>query len=252
MKSWILAGALVLTATAALAIWQDDGGAVLHWFNGTQSVPVSAANPLPVTTVGGSVPTGTAGSPNAAVVSVQGVAGGTAAPVSGTFWQATQPVSAASMPLPAGAATSAIQSSVIGTIGAGTAATNALAVAGVFNSALPTLTNGQQAAVQLDASGRQIVVGPCAYTPVAGSQYGLAITSSTPLTIPATATCATVQSIGGVAYYTTVAAETPVASASGGDQLPAGSSLSVPTLAALQGLHFIGAAGVTINVSYWK
>jgi hypothetical protein len=41
----------------------------------------------------GSVPTGSAGSPNAAVLSVQGISGGFALPVSGTFWQATQPVS---------------------------------------------------------------------------------------------------------------------------------------------------------------
>ena len=38
--------------------------------------------------------------------------------VTGTFWQATQPVSAASWPLPAGAATSALQSSILGAIGA--------------------------------------------------------------------------------------------------------------------------------------
>ncbi len=40
---------------------------------------------------------------------VEGVAGGEAVPVSGTFFQVTQPVSAASLPLPAGAATSALQ-----------------------------------------------------------------------------------------------------------------------------------------------
>lgn len=36
---------------------------------------------------------GTAGTSNAAVLSVQGIASGTSLPVSGTFWQATQPVS---------------------------------------------------------------------------------------------------------------------------------------------------------------
>lgn len=45
---------------------------------------------------------GTAGTPAGGVVTVQGVAGGTAQPVSGTFWQATQPVSLASAPLPWG------------------------------------------------------------------------------------------------------------------------------------------------------
>lgn len=41
---------------------------------------------------------GVAGTPSAQVWSMQGVAGGTALPVSGTFWQATQPISIASMP----------------------------------------------------------------------------------------------------------------------------------------------------------
>ena len=47
---------------------------------------------------GGSVPTGTAGAPNASVVSIQGVASGSAVAVS-----------AAALPLPAGAATAALQ-----------------------------------------------------------------------------------------------------------------------------------------------
>lgn len=49
-------------------------------------------------------------------------------PVSGTFWQATQPVSAASLPLPTGAATSAKQPA-LGT--AGTASADVLTVQGI-------------------------------------------------------------------------------------------------------------------------
>jgi hypothetical protein len=74
-------------------------------------------------------------------------------PVTGTFYQATQPVSAASLPLPSGAATSANQASVIGTLGAGTSATNSLLTGGVYNSSAPTLTTGQQVALQVDSSG---------------------------------------------------------------------------------------------------
>lgn len=59
--------------------------------------------------------------------------------------------------LPTGAATSAIQSSVIGTKAAGTAATSSELVGGVYNTSLPTLTNGQQAAAQMDSSGRLII-----------------------------------------------------------------------------------------------
>jgi hypothetical protein len=77
--------------------------------------------------------------------------------VTGTFWQATQPVSAASLPLPSGAASAANQTSVTGSVSAGTAAANSLAIGGVYNSTLPTLTTGQQAAIQVDSSGRQLV-----------------------------------------------------------------------------------------------
>jgi hypothetical protein len=52
----------------------------------------------------------------------------TVQPVSGTFWQATQPISAASLPLPSGAATSAKQPA-LGT--AGSASTDVLTVQGI-------------------------------------------------------------------------------------------------------------------------
>lgn len=51
---------------------------------------VANANPIPVSDAGGSIT------------------------VDGTFWQATQPVSAASLPLPSGASTAANQSTIIG------------------------------------------------------------------------------------------------------------------------------------------
>ena len=89
--------------------------------------PVSAAAlPLPsgAATAAKQPALGTAGTASTDVLSVQGIAGGIALPVSGTFWQTTQPVSgtvtanagsgtfivsAASLPLPSGAATSALQ-----------------------------------------------------------------------------------------------------------------------------------------------
>ena len=77
--------------------------------SGTTSLNISGGSGLPTGVGGGSsgsIPTGSAGSPNASVVSVQGVGGGSAVPVSGTFWQTTQPVSLASIPaLTAGANT---------------------------------------------------------------------------------------------------------------------------------------------------
>lgn len=64
----------------------------------------------------------------------------------------TMAVSAASLPLPAGAATATNQTSVIGSVGAGTAAINSELVGGVYNTSAPTLTTGQQAALQTDSS----------------------------------------------------------------------------------------------------
>lgn len=87
-------------------------GVTLRASAGTASREVgTAAVPLRVDPTGTTAQTvtgtGTAGSPAAGVVTVQGITSGTAQPVSGTFWQATQPVSAASLPLPTGAATEA-------------------------------------------------------------------------------------------------------------------------------------------------
>lgn len=82
-----------------------DGSAVTQ--------PVSAASlPLPTgaSTSAKQAALGVAGTPSTDVLSIQGVSGGFALPVSGTFWQATQPVSAASLPLPALASTSTKQS----------------------------------------------------------------------------------------------------------------------------------------------
>lgn len=69
--------------------------------------------------------------------------------------------------LPTGASTSANQTTeitslqlidnAIGSVAAGTAGTNSFLAGAVFNTALPTLTNGQQVAVQVDSSGRLII-----------------------------------------------------------------------------------------------
>jgi hypothetical protein len=55
--------------------------------------------------------------------------------------------------LPTGAATSANQTSLIGTVAAGTAASNALLTGAVYNSTQPSPTTGQQAALQSDSHG---------------------------------------------------------------------------------------------------
>lgn len=110
----------------------------------------------------------------------------------------TQPVSATALPLPTGAATSANQTtantslstiatnsgtqataanqtSIIGSKAAGTAATSAALVGGVYNSAGVTLTTGQQASLQFDASGNLKVTGGAGGT---SSTFGSAFPST--------------------------------------------------------------------------
>lgn len=93
--------------------------------SGLNCAPITAANPLQV--VGSAVPTGTAGSPDAAVLSVQGVAGGTALPASqsGT-WNVTN--ISGTVSLPTGASTEATLSAMSGklpaSLGAKTGATS--------------------------------------------------------------------------------------------------------------------------------
>lgn len=81
--------------------------------------------------------------------------------------------------LPTGAATSANQTTeitslqlidnIIGPVTPGTVATNSALVGGQFNTALPTLTNTQQASMQLDSSGR-LIIAPLTNTSVVKAQ----------------------------------------------------------------------------------
>lgn len=90
--------------------WQATQPVSGTFWQATQ--PISAAAlPLPTGAAtsalqGGGLPAALAAGGG---LKVEGVAGGVAVPVSGTFYQATQPVSAAALPLPTGASTSALQ-----------------------------------------------------------------------------------------------------------------------------------------------
>jgi len=76
-------------------------------------------------------------------------------PVTGTFWQATQPVSAASLPLPTGAATSAKQPA-LGT--AGTASTDVITVQGIA-SMTPLKTDGSGVTQPISAASLPLPTG---------------------------------------------------------------------------------------------
>lgn len=139
---------------------------------------------------------GVAGTPAGGVVSVQGIVGGTAVPSSQSgVWNITNITG--TITLPTGASTSANQTTEIaslqlidnpvGSVGAGTAGTSSYLIGGVFNTALPTLTTGQQSAIQLDSNGRQIVA-PLTNVSVVKAQLednaGNGITSSSTGTTP--------------------------------------------------------------------
>jgi hypothetical protein len=104
----------------------------------------------------------------------------TAVPVSGTFFQATQPVSAASLPLPSGAATAAKQPA-LGT--AGTPSADVVTVQGNANgTALPVAPNVTRGSGALDANTQRVTLA----TDSAAVSALTSIDSKTPAS-PATA-----------------------------------------------------------------
>jgi len=77
--------------------------------------------------------------------------GGTFVGVSGTN---PLPITASSLPLPTSAATNAALLAVQGSASGGGAASSSELVGGIYNSTLPSITTGQQVALQVDQNGR--------------------------------------------------------------------------------------------------
>lgn len=126
--SQTLAGALRTIITAGTAV-------IGHVITDTGSTTAVTGT----VTITGS---GTAGSSAAGVVSVQGIASGTALPVSGTFFQATQPVSIASGGIASGALASGAYASgsiASGAVASGAYASGAYASGSVSDGAVVTL-----------------------------------------------------------------------------------------------------------------
>jgi len=176
-----VSGSVSVSGTPTVAL--GSGSAVSLSVGGTA---VSSSNKLPVSdsaldalisggalTVGGSVslagsPAVTLGAGSATVGAVTqsgtwsvGLASGSNAigSVSVSNLPATQAVSAASLPLPAGAATAAQQTAPLAPVAPGTAtATNSVVIGCLSNTTLPSFTAGQEGAVPCDSSGRPYVV----------------------------------------------------------------------------------------------
>jgi hypothetical protein len=147
---------------------------------------------------GGSVPTGSAGSPNSNVVTVQGISGGTGIPVTGTFWQATQPVSLASLPALAAGSSTIGKVDVLGNAGAildtaaGTSATQAIGVQGVTGGvAVPVSGNFYQATQPVSlASLPALATGSNTIGSIANTSFGISGT------LPAFASAPTIVGAG--------------------------------------------------------
>jgi hypothetical protein len=132
----------------------------------TNGAAVSSGNRFPVSdsaldalvsggalTIGGAV--SLSGTPSVSL----GAGNASIGSVSVSNLPATQPVSVAALPLPAGAATAAAQAASLGPVAPGTAtATNTVVVGCVSNTTLPSFAAGQQGAVPCDSSGRPYVV----------------------------------------------------------------------------------------------
>lgn len=119
-------GSIPLGAGAATSALQTSGNASLTSIDGKLTGVATAANQGTANGFLGTIASATDIALSALKTAVEAVrdrlpsafgagggvkvdGSGTALPVSGAFWQATQPVSAASLPLPTGAATSALQ-----------------------------------------------------------------------------------------------------------------------------------------------
>lgn len=105
---------------------------------------------------------------------------GVTVPVSGTFWQATQPVSAASLPLPTGAATETTLAKLTQTQGSSTSGQSGPLVQAAVTTSAPTYTNGQTAPLSQTTGGalRVSAVGTTV-TPVSQSITARDVASST-------------------------------------------------------------------------
>jgi hypothetical protein len=217
-RNWAWLLGLVLGLGAGPAVAQV---AQMYWQCGTGWCSASVANPLPILVSslplpsGGATSTlqttgnnslasilakqpalGAAGTPSVDVLSVQGVAGGTALPVSGIFWQATQPVSVVSLPLPTGAApaplqgTGGVTSATVGTSSAQALAAGArvavLSIQNVSASASVACSLGGTAALNTAGSFQiaagQILAFNTNYIPQDAVNC-IASASSTPVTV---------------------------------------------------------------------
>lgn len=103
-------------------------------------------------------------------------------------------------------------------------------------------------------AGNPVSATPYTFTPLSPMQSGLAVTSSTALTVPAGATYAVVCAYGQTVNYTTDGSATPTGTSSGvGMQLAAGSCLPLSGPLLISNFRAIQqSATATLSVSYFR
>jgi len=222
------------TASADATVILDKNGVPL----GTTTNPVNVLDPntvilassiyapIPAETthgvnIGGVEGITVAGTSGAYPVTIQGNSSGVAVPVSGTFWQATQPISASALPLPSGAATAANQPALNGDGGALAHVTN-------WPSAQP-VGAGAFAASQASI----------------GSSAGLIVAARTGA--PGTGRIAvTIQNNGSATVFVGAAGVTTAA----GMPLAAGAAITINTTAAVYGIAASGTQTIGVLETY--
>lgn len=159
-------------------------------------------------------------------------------PVTGTFWQTTQPISAASLPLPTGASTSANQPTAA-TLGSTTSGQTGTVAIGAVTTAAPTYSTTQSNALSLNTSGGLRVDGSGVTQPVSASSLPLPTGAATSANQEVTAAGSSASSAQGVQGVT------------GGVALPvSASALPLPTGAATSALQTTGNTTLsTINTT---
>lgn len=157
-----------ITAAAGSQVDIGTGGspaantvnANLKNINTTLGSPLQAGGVVSVSNLPASQPVTNAGT--FATQSSQGVAGALSNGWPAKITDGTNVLGTAANPLfvegAFGGSFLLITSQTAGSVGAGTAGSVSDLVGGVYNSTLPTLTTGQQAGIQLDSNGRQLVV----------------------------------------------------------------------------------------------
>lgn len=183
-----MADNIAITAGAGTTVATDDVGGTHYQIvklahgaldsvtvvSTASGLPIQASSlPLPsgASTAAKQPALGTAGSASADVITIQGVASMTAVKVDGSA--VTQPVSAASLPLPSGASTEVTVAKLAITQGSALGSNTQALIGGSVTTAAPTYTTGQISPISLTTAGALRVDGSGVTQPVSAASLPL-------------------------------------------------------------------------------